>query len=60
MARRADRPRTSARRLSAARSPERVRANAAAAALEALPESTLAAVRELYDRRIRAQAHHRW
>ncbi|MTE19384.1 aldo/keto reductase [Streptomyces sp. TRM43335] len=43
-----------------ARSPEQARANAAAAALEPLPEETLRAVEELYDRRIRAQVHHRW
>ncbi|MGP3967660.1 aldo/keto reductase [Streptomyces sp. 6N223] len=43
-----------------ARSPEQARANAAAAALPPLPEATLAAVRELYDRRIREQVHARW
>ncbi|MGW4469422.1 aldo/keto reductase [Nonomuraea sp. NPDC004354] len=43
-----------------ARSPEQARANAEAAALPALPEATLRAVRDLYDRRIRAQVHHRW
>ncbi|MEU5612082.1 aldo/keto reductase [Streptomyces sparsogenes] len=43
-----------------ARSPEQARANAAAAALPALSHGTLEAVRELYDRRIRAQVHHRW
>ncbi|MFD4195441.1 aldo/keto reductase [Amycolatopsis thermoflava] len=43
-----------------ARSPEQARANAAAAGLEPLPPSTLEAVRELYDRRIRAQVHDRW
>lgn len=43
-----------------ARSTEQARANAAAAALAPLPDETLAAVRELYDRSIRAQVHHRW
>ncbi|MFE9428474.1 aldo/keto reductase [Kitasatospora sp. NPDC006697] len=43
-----------------ARNPEQARANAAAAGLPPLPEATLAAVRELYDRRIRAQVHERW
>ncbi|MFD3440175.1 aldo/keto reductase [Streptomyces sp. NPDC058685] len=43
-----------------ARSAEQARANAAAAALAPLPQVTLDAVRDLYDRRIRAQVHHRW
>ncbi|UED84960.1 aldo/keto reductase [Streptomyces profundus] len=43
-----------------ARSAEQARANAAAAGLPALSEETLAAVRDLYDRRVRAQVHHRW
>ncbi|NKQ58970.1 aldo/keto reductase [Amycolatopsis sp. K13G38] len=43
-----------------ARSPEQARANAAAAGLAPLPEATLEAVRDLYDRRIRAQVHDRW
>lgn len=43
-----------------ARSPEQVRANAAAADLAPLPSSTLDAVTDLYDRRIRAQVHNRW
>ncbi|MEU1802937.1 aldo/keto reductase [Streptomyces sp. NPDC019937] len=43
-----------------ARSPEQARANAAAAALPPLPRPTLDAIGELYDRRIRAQVHHRW
>ncbi|RKN37200.1 aldo/keto reductase [Streptomyces hoynatensis] len=43
-----------------ARTPEQARANAAAAALPPLPEATLEAIRELYDRRFRAQVHHRW
>lgn len=43
-----------------ARSPEQARANAEAAALPPLPLAVLDAVRELYDRRIRAQVHSRW
>ncbi|MFF7203591.1 aldo/keto reductase [Streptomyces sp. NPDC008141] len=43
-----------------ARSAEQARANAAAAALDPLPQVTLDAVRDLYERRIRAQVHHRW
>ncbi|MFC8078275.1 aldo/keto reductase [Streptomyces sp. NPDC057307] len=43
-----------------ARSVEQARANAAAASLAPLSETTLDAVRELYDRRIRAEVHHRW
>ena len=43
-----------------ARSVEQARANAAAAALPPLPQSTLDAVRELYDRSIRAEVHSRW
>ncbi|MER7791279.1 aldo/keto reductase [Streptomyces sp. NPDC097640] len=43
-----------------ARSPEQARANGAAAALPGLEQGTLDAVRGLYDRRIRAQVHHRW
>ncbi|MFJ4094245.1 aldo/keto reductase [Kitasatospora sp. NPDC089913] len=43
-----------------ARSPEQARANAAAADLEPLPPATLAAVRELYDTRLRPQVHARW
>lgn len=43
-----------------ARSVGQVRANAAAADLPALPQATVDAVRELYDRRIRDQVHHRW
>ncbi|MEV6211984.1 aldo/keto reductase [Kitasatospora sp. NPDC051914] len=43
-----------------ARNPEQARANAAAAALPPLSEATLDAVRDLYDRRIRAQVHARW
>jgi aryl-alcohol dehydrogenase-like predicted oxidoreductase len=42
-----------------ARNPEQARANAAAGAIE-LPDSFDAAVRELYDREIRASVHHRW
>lgn len=43
-----------------ARSVEQARANAAAASLPPLSEATLDAVRDLYDRRIRAEIHHRW
>ncbi|MDX3850064.1 aldo/keto reductase [Streptomyces sp. AK02-01A] len=43
-----------------ARSVEQARANAAAAALAPLPQPTLDAVQELYDRRLRASVHHRW
>ncbi|WP_040816282.1 aldo/keto reductase [Nocardia concava] len=43
-----------------ARSPEQARANAAAADVAPLPEQTLAAVQDLYDRRLRAQVHGRW
>ncbi|MEI5584852.1 MULTISPECIES: aldo/keto reductase [unclassified Agromyces] len=42
-----------------ARNPDQARANAAAGSLE-LPESFDDAVRELYDREIRASVHHRW
>ncbi|MGX1881528.1 aldo/keto reductase [Streptomyces sp. NPDC055287] len=43
-----------------ARSPEQARANTSAASQPDLPHTTADAVRELYDRRIRAQVHHRW
>ncbi|WP_329391714.1 aldo/keto reductase [Streptomyces sp. NBC_01716] len=43
-----------------ARSVGQARANAAAASLPPLPDATLGAVGELYDRRIRAEIHHRW
>jgi aryl-alcohol dehydrogenase-like predicted oxidoreductase len=43
-----------------ARSVDQARANAAAAALPPLPQATLDAVRDLYDRRIRSQVHARW
>jgi aryl-alcohol dehydrogenase-like predicted oxidoreductase len=43
-----------------ARSVAQARANAAAAALPPLPASVLDGVRDLYDRRIRAQVHARW
>ncbi|MFD8339672.1 aldo/keto reductase, partial [Streptomyces solisilvae] len=36
------------------------RAPAAAAGLPPLPDTTLDAVGDLYDRRLRAQVHHRW
>ncbi|MFJ5234160.1 aldo/keto reductase [Kitasatospora sp. NPDC088391] len=43
-----------------ARTPAQARANAETMALPPLPEQTLRAVRELYDRRLRAQVHSRW
>ncbi len=43
-----------------ARSVEQARGNGAAAGLPALPQSTLDAVRDLYDRRLRASVHGRW
>jgi aryl-alcohol dehydrogenase-like predicted oxidoreductase len=43
-----------------ARSVEQARANAAAAGLPPLTDATLDAVRDLYDRRIKAQVHERW
>jgi len=43
-----------------ARNPEQARANAAAAALPPLSPDTLAAIRDLYDKRIREQVEHRW
>ncbi|MGJ6964143.1 aldo/keto reductase [Streptosporangium sp. G11] len=43
-----------------ARNPGQARANAAAASVDALPEATLAGVREIYDELIRPQVHQRW
>ncbi|WP_299537151.1 aldo/keto reductase [uncultured Streptomyces sp.] len=43
-----------------ARSVDQARANAGAAALAPLPDTTLDAVRELYDRRFRTSVHDRW
>jgi aryl-alcohol dehydrogenase-like predicted oxidoreductase len=43
-----------------ARTVEQALANSAAAQLAALPEATLVAIEDLYDRRIRAQVHDRW
>ncbi|MGW8669292.1 aldo/keto reductase [Streptomyces niveus] len=43
-----------------ARSVGQARANAAAGSLAPLSPTTLGAVRDLYDRRIRAEIHHRW
>ncbi|WP_049565782.1 aldo/keto reductase [Nonomuraea sp. SBT364] len=43
-----------------ARNPAQATANAAAAALRPLPESTLRAVRDVYDELIRPQVHGRW
>ncbi|MET9480039.1 aldo/keto reductase [Streptomyces sp. NPDC006638] len=43
-----------------ARSVQQARSNGAAAELPALPQATLDAVRDLYDRRLRASVHGRW
>ena len=43
-----------------ARSEQQARDNARSSSVAALSEETLAAVRDLYDRRIRAQVHDRW
>jgi aryl-alcohol dehydrogenase-like predicted oxidoreductase len=43
-----------------ARTPEQARANASAAALPALSDETLTAIRDLYDRRIKEQVEGRW
>ncbi|MFD8286472.1 aldo/keto reductase, partial [Streptomyces solisilvae] len=43
-----------------ARPPAPAGATAAAAGLPPLPDTTLDAVGDLYDRRLRAQVHHRW
>jgi aryl-alcohol dehydrogenase-like predicted oxidoreductase len=43
-----------------ARTPEQARANAAAAELPELPEETLTAIQDLYDRRIKAGVESRW
>ncbi|MFE7765616.1 aldo/keto reductase [Streptomyces sp. NPDC057438] len=43
-----------------ARTPDQARANAAAAALPELSGETLAAIRDLYDRRVKAQVEGRW
>ena len=43
-----------------ARTPEQVTANASAADLPPLSHTELAAIEDLYDRRIRAQVHNRW
>jgi aryl-alcohol dehydrogenase-like predicted oxidoreductase len=43
-----------------ARNPAQATANAAAAALPPLPESTLRTVQDVYDELIRPQVHHRW
>jgi aryl-alcohol dehydrogenase-like predicted oxidoreductase len=43
-----------------ARNVEQARANSAAADVPALSDETLAAIEDLYDRRIRAQVHDRW
>ena len=43
-----------------ARTPDQVIQNASAAALPPLSDAELAAIEDLYDRRIRAQVHSRW
>jgi len=43
-----------------AKRPSQVEENVAAADLPALPETTLGAIREIYERRIRPAVHHRW
>ncbi len=43
-----------------ARNPEQVRQNASAASLPPLTDAELAAIEDLYDRRIRAQVQDRW
>src|SRR5580700_7031883 len=43
-----------------ARNPEQVRQNASAAGLPPFSDAGLAAIADLYDRRIRAQVHDRW
>ena len=43
-----------------ARNPEQVRQNAAAAALPSFTDEQLAAIKDIYDRRIRGQVHDRW
>lgn len=43
-----------------ARSEQQARDNARSSAIAPLPDATLEAVRDLYDRRIRAQVHERW
>ena len=43
-----------------ARNPEQAQQNAAAAALPPFSDADLAAIEDLYDRRIRAQVHSRW
>jgi len=43
-----------------ARGPEQARQNAAAAALPPLSAAELVGIKDIYDRRIRAQVHERW
>jgi aryl-alcohol dehydrogenase-like predicted oxidoreductase len=43
-----------------ARNTDQAGANSAAAELPPLPDSTLSAITDIYDRHIRAQVHHRW
>jgi len=46
--------------LERAKTPEQVRANAAAADLPPLPEAATRRIAELYRERIAPQVHHRW
>jgi aryl-alcohol dehydrogenase-like predicted oxidoreductase len=43
-----------------AKNPDQARQNAAAAGFPALTQDTMAAIREVYDRRIRPHVHQRW
>jgi len=43
-----------------ARNPAQARQNAAAAALPPLTDAELDGIKDIYDRRIRAQVHDRW
>jgi len=43
-----------------ARNPEQARANAAAGALAPLSPEAMAAVREVYETRVKPHVHHRW
>jgi len=43
-----------------AKNPKQARDNAAASSLPALDEKTMQTVRDIYNRYIREQVHHRW
>jgi aryl-alcohol dehydrogenase-like predicted oxidoreductase len=43
-----------------ARYPDQAQQNAVAAGMPALAEEELRGIEDIYDRRIRAQVHHRW